>query len=192
MVLDDSHTLFKVDSNTVFKPFDCGDEDLNDFLLNKSIEYTNEHLATTFVIENDEITVAYYSIFNDSVNTQQIEFASKNAFKRFLSDLVSHPKRHLKSYPAIKIGRLGVTNSIQRSGLGKIIVNSIIDFAIDLNEECACKIITVDAYSQSLNFYENLGFKYFSDSDKENDTRQMYLNLTPIITALHENPEISQ
>ena len=189
MELDDSYILFKVDGNTLFKPFDCGDEDLNDFLLNKSIEFTKEHLATTFVIENSEITVAYYSIFNDSVNTQQIEFASKTAFKRFLSDLVTHPKRHLKSYPAIKIGRLGVTNAIQRGGLGKMIVNSIIDLAIDTNENCACKIITVDAYSQSLAFYEKLGFKYFSDKDAGNDTRQMYLNLTPIIVASLENPE---
>mgnify|MGYP006154503189 CR=1 FL=1 len=84
MVLDDSYTLFKVDSDTVFKPFDCSDDDLNDFLLNKSVEYAKEHLATTFVIENDDITVAYYSIFNDSVNTQQIDFASKSAALRFL------------------------------------------------------------------------------------------------------------
>ncbi len=190
-MLDDSYTLFKVDSNTVFKPFDCGDVDLNEFLLEKSIEYTKEHLATTFVIENEEITVAYYSIFNDSVNTEQIEFASKNAALRLLKKLVSHPKRHLKSYPAIKIGRLGVTNAIQRSGLGKMIVNSIIDLAIDTNEDCACKIITVDAYSQSLAFYESLEFSYFSESDEGNDTRQMYLNLTPIIQASLENPEVT-
>jgi predicted GNAT family N-acyltransferase len=187
MELDDSYTLFKVDIDTVFKPFDCEDDDLNDFLLNKSIEYAREHLATTFVIENNYITVAYYSIFNDSVNTQQIDFASKNATLRFLKNLVSHPKRHLTNYPAIKIGRLAVTNDIQRNGLGKIIVNSIIDYAIGVNEECACKIITVDAYTQSLPFYEKLGFKYFSDNDIENDTRQMYLNLTPIISALAEN-----
>lgn len=188
MVLDDSYTLFRVDSDTVFKPFDCADDDLNDFLLNKSVEYSKEHLASTFVIENADITVAYYSIFNDSVNTQQIDFASKSAALRFLKNLVSHPKRHLTNYPAIKIGRLAVTNAIQRSGLGKIIVNSIIDYAIGVNEECACKIITVDAYTQSLSFYEKLGFKYFSDNDIDNDTRQMYLNLTPIISASEENP----
>ncbi len=187
--LDNSYAMFKVSSDTVFKPFDCGDEDLNEFLLKKAIQYANEHLATTFVIENESVTVAYYSIFNDSVNAQNIAFASKTAFKRFLQDLVSHPKRHLKSYPAIKIGRLGVTKTIQNSGLGKMIVNSIIELAINANENCACKIITVDAYAQSLKFYERLGFKFFSESDKGNDTRQMYLNLTPIILAAIENPE---
>lgn len=59
-----------------------------------------------------------------------MEFASKTAIKRLLKDLVSHPKRHLKSYPAIKIGRLGVTKTIQKSGLGKMIVNSIIELAL--------------------------------------------------------------
>lgn len=188
-MLDDSYTLYKVDAETTFKPFDCGDEDLNDFLFNKSIPFSQEHLATTFVLENDEATIAYYSIFNDSVKTQDFTMVSTTALKRILKSIVSHPKRHLKNYPAIKIGRLAVSDSIQRSGLGKIIVNSIIQYAIEQNGRCACKFITVDAYSQSLNFYEKLEFKYFSDNDKDKDTRQMYLNLTPIINSLKEEGE---
>ncbi len=187
MILDDSHSLFKVEETTIFKPFDCGDDDLNDFLLSKSIEYSKENLATTFVIENTDVTVAYYSVFNDSVNTQDLNFASKSAALRFVKELVSHPKRHLKYYPAIKIGRLAVNNTIQKKGIGKTIINAIIDYAIESNDKCACKIITVDAYSQSLLFYERQGFKYFSDSDLEKDTRQMYLNLTPLILASQEN-----
>ena len=35
------------------KPFDCEDEDLNDFLFNEAIPYRKELLATTFVIEDD-------------------------------------------------------------------------------------------------------------------------------------------
>ena len=34
------------------KPFDCEDEDLNDFLFNEAVPYRKELLATTFVIED--------------------------------------------------------------------------------------------------------------------------------------------
>ena len=36
------------------KPFDCEDEDLNDFLFNEAVSYQKELLATTFVMENDK------------------------------------------------------------------------------------------------------------------------------------------
>jgi hypothetical protein len=58
--------------------------------------------------------------------------------------------------------------------------------AIDQNAHCACKLITVDAYEQSLGFYEKKGFLYFTETDKDKDTRQMYLDLTPIINASME------
>ena len=35
------------------KPFDCEDEDLNEFLFQEAIPYRKEKLATTFVIEDD-------------------------------------------------------------------------------------------------------------------------------------------
>lgn len=173
--------LLKVDSNTQIKPFNCDDEDLNSFLLEKSIGYSNELLATTFVIEDTNETIAYFSIFNDSVKVHDIEFASKSAAKRFLSNLVSHPKRHLKYFPALKIGRLAVTNSQKTGGIGKSIIYFIIDKALQQNEICACKLITVDAYDKSLGFYEKMGFTYFSDLDKGKDTRQMYIDLTPLM-----------
>ncbi|MEO5562387.1 MAG: hypothetical protein ABIR18_03105 [Chitinophagaceae bacterium] len=113
-------SLIKVNSKAIIKPFDCGNEDLNSFLREKAINYSNELLATTYVLENEERTIAFFSILNDSVKVEDVEFASKSAFKRFLSELVSHPKRHLKCFPAIKIGRLAVSNQIQSRGIGNI------------------------------------------------------------------------
>ncbi|HMH20143.1 MAG TPA: GNAT family N-acetyltransferase [Puia sp.] len=176
-------SLIKVNTATDFKPFDCGDEDLNDFLLSKSKHYQIELLAVTYLLENEERTIAFFSIFNDSLRVQEKEFASKSAFKRLLSRLVTHPKRHLEYYPALKIGRLGVCNTIKKSGVGTAIINFIISIAMDQNESCACKLITVDAYDKSLGFYEKLGFTYFTETDKGKDTRQMYLDLTPIMNA---------
>lgn len=188
-------SLIRLEEDTVIKPFDCGDSeahaDLNDFLFNKAKNYLKEHLATTFIIESSEITYAYYSILNDSLRVEQLNFASKNKFQRFLKNLVSHKKRHLENFPAIKIGRLAINKNIQISGLGKMIVNNVIEYAINLNENCACKIITVDAYSQSLGFYQKMGFEFFTENDSEESERQMFLDLTPIIKTFHNISPLS-
>jgi hypothetical protein len=85
-------SLIKVNANTIIKPFDCGDDDLNDFLASKAKDYQKELLAVTYILENEERTIAFFSIFNDSLRVQEMSFASKSAFKRFLSKLVSHRK----------------------------------------------------------------------------------------------------
>ncbi|NBA89152.1 GNAT family N-acetyltransferase [Emticicia sp. CRIBPO] len=183
MIFEDL-SLLKVDKNTSIKPFDCGDEDLNDFLFNKSIPFSEELLATTFLIEGEQKTIAYFSIFNDSLKVEENDFSSRSSLKRFLKSLVTHPKRHLKSFPAIKIGRLAVDVSSKQSGLGKMLVNYIIAQALKHNESCACKLITVDAYEKPPAFYEKRGFEYLSEEDNDKDTRQMYLDLTPYINAI--------
>jgi predicted GNAT family N-acyltransferase len=181
-----SLSLSRITENTVIGTFDCGDEDLNEFLLSKATFYTKELLATTYLLEKDNETLAFFSIFNDNIRVEESSFASKSAFKKFMSQLVSHPKRHLEYFPAIKIGRLAVNQNIQSSGTGRQIINFIIDLAIDLNQKCACKFISVDAYKQSLVFYEKMGFKYFSNNDEQEDTRQMYLDLTPYLNTILE------
>ena len=76
-----------------------------------------------------------------------------------------------------------VSHSNRRITTINTIINFIISLALEQNQSCACKLLTVDAYEQSLAFYEKKGFLYLTESDKGKDTRQMYLDLTPIINA---------
>lgn len=179
----DNFDRYIVDSNTIFKNFICDDDDLKDFLFSKSKDYSKEKLAVTYVFENNNEIIAYFSIFNDSLNVEKEKEASKSAFKKLISSLAPHGKRHLRSFPAIKLGRLSVSDTFQRKGIGKQIISIIIGLAVKQNDFCACKFITVDAYKKSLEFYEGLEFEYLSAADKEKDTRQMYLDLTPILNA---------
>lgn len=127
-------SLNKIDSNTVIKPFDCGDEDLNDFLSSKAKLYQQENLAVTYLIEDETRTVAFFSIFNDSLKVEESFFASKSALKRLLSQLVTHPKRHLRYFPALKIGRLAVDNVNKKGGIGSSIIRFVISLAIEQNK----------------------------------------------------------
>ena len=163
------------------KPFDCEDEDLNDFLFNEAVSYQKELLATTFVMENDKQTLGYYSLLNDSLQLKEEMFASKSQFKKFLRELMPYPKRHLKTIPALKIGRLAIDKSFKGKGLGSVIMANIISKCIKMNEEQACRLITVDAYKQAIPFYQKMGFKFLIERDKDDTTRLMFLDLTSFI-----------
>ena len=113
LLLTEDHTI---------KPFDCEDEDLNDFLFNEATPYQKELLATTFVMENDEQTLGYYSLLNDSLQLREDMFASKSQFRKFLRELMPYPKRHLKTIPALKIGRLAIDKSFKGKGIGRVIM----------------------------------------------------------------------
>ncbi|WP_454976626.1 GNAT family N-acetyltransferase [Capnocytophaga bilenii] len=163
------------------KPFDCEDEDLNDFLFNEAVSYQKELLATTFVMENDKQTLGYYSLLNDSLQLKEEMFASKSQFRKFLRELMPYPKRHLKTIPALKIGRLAIDKTFKGKGLGSVIMANIISRCIKMNEEQACRLITVDAYKQAVPFYQKMGFKFLIEGDKDDTTRLMFLDLTSFI-----------
>ena len=163
------------------KPFDCEDEDLNDFLFNEAVSYQKELLATTFVMENDKQTLGYYSLLNDSLQLKEEMFASKSQFRKFLRELMPYPKRHLKTIPALKIGRLAIDKTFKGKGLGSVIIANIISRCIKMNEEQACRLITVDAYKQAVPFYQKMGFKFLIEGDKDDTTRLMFLDLTSFI-----------
>ena len=163
------------------KPFDCEDEDLNDFLFNEATPYQKELLATTFVMENDKQTLGYYSLLNDSLQLKEDMFTSKSQFRKFLRELMPYPKRHLKTIPALKIGRLAIDKSFKGKGLGSVIMANIISKCIKMNKEQACRLITVDAYKQAIPFYQKMGFKFLTEDDKNDTTRLMFLDLANII-----------
>ena len=164
----------------IIKTFDCEDEDLNDFLFKEAIPYQKQMLATTFIVENSERTLGFYSLLNDSMQIKEELFSSKSQYKKFVGGLLPHLKRHLKNIPSLKIGRLGVDKTYKGKGLGRILLEGIIANCIALNKEQACRLITVDAYRQAFPFYERFGFQYISNNDENEEVRQMFLDLMTI------------
>jgi len=169
MIIDLSSLKFsRLTSDSELKEFDCDDSDLNDFFSNESKNFLKQLLAVTYVIESGAQTIAFFCISNDKISVKEISNPNKwELFKSLFPD-----GKKLKSYPAVKIGRLGVSKSHQRSGIGKLIIDYLIDSFIN-NNKTGCRYITVDAYSQSLNFYEKTGFKFMTDKDENKDTRLM-------------------
>ena len=167
-----------VDTHDI-KPFDCDDDDLNDFLFNDSKNYMSKLLAVTYILESDTDTVAFFSLANDKISLESIPERNKTIWNKF-SRIFPNSKRTIMGYPAMKIGRLGVSSKFKSRGIGKGILDYLKEMFIT-NNRTGCRFITVDAYNQSLGFYEKNGFKFLTESDAGRDTRLMYFDLANLM-----------
>lgn len=102
------------------KTFQCGDEDLDNFITKESADYTKSLLSVTYIVTNKSKNkvVAHFSLAADKLSVN--DFASNSEFNRFRKRRFVHEKR-LRSYPAVKLCRLGVDISMKGTGLGSII-----------------------------------------------------------------------
>ena len=54
--------LIRLTKDTIIKSFDCGDADLNDFILNDAKAFLSKRIAYTFLIIDGENIVAYITL----------------------------------------------------------------------------------------------------------------------------------
>ena len=157
-----------------FKPFDCGEDDLNEFFLQDAKQYLKGLLAVTYIIEDDSRTVAFFSLSNDRISLSE----SDKATWRRIRSAFPH-RKHRSDYPAVKIGRLGVDKNAQHRHIGTDILDFVKQTFITSNRTGCC-FVTVDALRSAIPFYEQNGFRPLR---KENtgDTVPMYYDLTQLI-----------
>ena len=131
-------------SNKV-KSFDCGDADLNDFILNRANLFDKHMLAVSYAcvdINDASKLFAYFSLANDKIATS--DFPSMTEFNRFRRKQGFPNEKRLKSYPAVKLCRLAVDNCAKNQKLGTQVLN-IIKSMFVINNKTGCRFITVDA-----------------------------------------------
>lgn len=159
--------------------FDCHDEDLNDFILNEASLYRNALLSVTYVVEdkNSGEVLAYFSLANDKISIS--DFESKTEFNRFRKHRFVNEKR-LRSYPAIKIGRLAIAKSAQHQSIGTYLLEFIEDYFI-VDNKSGCRFVTVDAYVDALPFYIKNNYQFLNNDDEDKRTRVMYFDLSSLL-----------
>lgn len=173
--IDAQYKIYKLSDTEQVKSFDCGDVDLNDFIINDAPLYRKEKLAVTYVYmskENSSDIAAFFCLANDRISLS--DFDSKSRYNRF-SRRFSNPKR-LKSYPAVKIGRLGVSSSMKGKDIGSMMIVFIKKFFVEDNKT-GCRFLTVDAYNDAIPFYLKNGFVPLNDDDIDDKTRLLYFDL---------------
>lgn len=173
MIDFDRFVFRQIEPDTIIKPFDCGDADLNGFLFDDAKKYLEAMLAVTYLLEdkNSNKTVAYYCLLNDKIELDPDERSKWNKINR----KIPNSKRY-HAYPAVKIGRLGVSCEYAHQHIGQMVIMQIKMIFSRMNRS-GCRFLTVDAYANAVPFYEKCGFHCLSDKDKDDETRAMYFDL---------------
>ena len=171
--------------NDSIKPFDCGDSDLNGFLLEEdpsvsnARHHANELLAVTYIIEDETTnqTLAYFSLLNDKIERKITDNAVWNRLSREIPNI-----KRRKSQPAVKIGRLAVSSSYQGKGWGEKIISFLKQWFTEKNKT-GCRYITVDALASKVGFYKKYGFNILVTPEEGDETVLMYYDLKKFIQS---------
>ena len=120
--------------NCTFKPlskailtscssFSCGNVDLDNFFTNKSIKYEEELLGKSYCFVLDDspcVIVCAFTISNDSIDT----YILPNSRSKKVKNPIPHEK-HMRRYPSVLIGKLGVNIHYSNKGIGTELMNFI-------------------------------------------------------------------
>ena len=152
--------------------FDCGDNDLNEFLKDNALQFTEQRIANTFVLEDEGKIVAYFCLLNDKVSQEE---SSNNKWKKIKKDFPEG--KQFSSYPAIKIGRFAVSLDYRGLNYGTDLMVMLKDMLNSNPNYSAFRYLTVDAYLSAIGFYEKNNFKILSPQTINKDTRLMFFDM---------------
>jgi len=137
--------------------FDCGAEDLNQYLRNIARQHLTKGISRTFVLIDDAVPadiLGFFTLASCEVRVEKL------------------PQKYVKKYPqkvpAAKLARLAVAKKRQRQSLGAFMLVNAIERIIRVSEHLGIMVFFVDAKDQSAKaFYEQFGFIALPDNPLE-------------------------
>lgn len=131
------------------RAFSCGDDDLDDFVRSDAAALQRDNIVRTYLARYGGKVEGYVSLLVDAVVLESRER------KKLALGSGAHP-----IVPALKVARLAVSSSFRAGnrGLGEVMMHFALSKALDIAEQVGCRVLTVDAYPESVAFYERLGF----------------------------------
>lgn len=149
----------------VLKQFSCGRLQLDEFLHEDARDYDRHGLTSTVVVFHADIPtpIGYFSLTADSVHLSSGE----------RMDLGLPFDAPISYYPAVKLTKLAVIESMQSTGIGGHLVDLICGIAS--SAPFAVRLITVDAvnHERVLSFYERAGFLESLSERKERGAQKV-------------------
>ncbi len=152
--------------------FDCGDDDLNDFLVEDAKGFLDRRIATSYILEDEGNVVAYFCLLNDKISRQEV---TNNQWKKIKDNFPVGKK--FGSYPAIKIGRFAVSLKYKGRNIGTDLMNLLKGMLNDNPNYSAFRYLTVDAYLTAMDFYLKNNFKLLSEKEANDHTRLMFFDM---------------
>lgn len=161
----------KADDNV--SDFDCGDNDLNEFLKYDALNNQNGWLSATHVLCDGEKIIGFFTLVADTLQKDKIAEADR-------VDEYSYPK-----YSCIKLARLAVDKAYQGCGVG----TELMIYAFAVGRKIVLyeggKFFTVDAKNTAVGFYKKIGFVPVR-SQKAAETVSMYADFPLVFERTKE------
>lgn len=159
-----------VDQVSKFRLLNAEDQPLQRFIRRDAHKSANAMLTQTYVAkrENDARVCGY-------VTLMCAEVALEEAYS--IQDKVGADRYRFQ--PAVRIARLGVDQTCQRSGIGRLLVETAIGVVQTfIQPNVGCRFVVLDAKSKSVSFYESLGFRLLdTPRNRSEPTPVMFLDL---------------
>lgn len=119
-------------TSSAYKNFDCGIQELNEYLKHFAKTNHKKGIGKTFVLIKDEYVIGFYTI-----SMASIEF--KNIPNELRASLLRYP------LPAARIGRLAIDSHFQGKHLGKILLIDALERIREAAHIIAAHAVIVDA-----------------------------------------------
>lgn len=163
---------------TAFAGFTClspsdTDRDLDNFIRHDARRHDADRIAVTYVLtrkDHPEEPLGFATLQNDAIVIDR---------ENPLPEVMEYP---YPAFPAVKIGRLGISLDMQGFGLGSILLQLLKRLMCEANRT-GCRFITVDARRDKKNkvdtttFYEKNGFAFLPCRERTSRYIPMYFDL---------------
>lgn len=154
--------------------FSCGDDDLDDFFNNEAVLYREKLMGKTYclieMLTQEDVKqsgkeyriIAAFTVANDSLRIYDLP---NNRRKK----LIESTHKHLKRYPGVLIGRLGVNKDYCGKGYGSEILDYVKNWFSEPENKTGYRFVIVDAINSDrvLKFYSDNQFKCLFSSDEQ-------------------------
>jgi len=134
----------KINKKHHIKSFDCGKQELNNYLVKYAHQNQSKNISNTFVVTKNDLVVGYYTLTFGAVLKDDLPV-----------------KNNLPNYPipVIILARLAVDKSEQGKGLGKALLKNAVLKTIQASEIAGIKAIMVKAKDKEAKvFYQKYDF----------------------------------
>lgn len=158
--------FYPVKDFSIFAGFSCCSQDapnndLDDFIHNDAERHVKDKMAVTYAVfwKRESAPIAFFTLQNDALKVEMQDYP-------------------YTSFPAVKIGRLGVSVDMQGMGIGTSLLTAIKSFMCHDNRT-GCRYITLDAYNipRVIAFYERNDFVLLKKPHRDRKLEPMCFDL---------------
>ncbi|MCL2157624.1 MAG: GNAT family N-acetyltransferase, partial [Methanobrevibacter sp.] len=133
------------DGSKELSKFDCGHDGLNEFLKIDSIKQNECMFNSTYLAIYNNETIGFFTLLTDRIKIKDLEEQYQEKFKNKVS---------YNFFPAIKIGRLGVSSLYRKKGVGSYLLQMIFFYGVELSKKVGFRFVTIDVYISAYDFYK--------------------------------------